>query len=165
MSHLSGFPATVIYRELQSRWARNTLKMPINSVKLAMAPEFLRDTMLSWAWAALFHRLRWIEGFPTSYLDFVVTSYRSQVPCLQVIVLWEDKRKRCCFHLTTSAAAADPLIKRRGCRFRLFGSPNLVSLTELSSNNVENTCIHNWSLQPFSQDYWPSFSYHLCCVC
>ena len=21
--------------------------------------------------------------------------------------------------------------------------------------------IHNWSLQPFSQDYWPSFSYHL----
>ena len=25
--------------------------------------------------------------------------------------------------------------------------------------------IHNWSLQPFSQDYWPSFSYHLCCVC
>ena len=25
--------------------------------------------------------------------------------------------------------------------------------------------IHNWSLQPFKQDYWPSFSHHLCCVC
>ena len=27
------------------------------------------------------------------------------------------------------------------------------------------TYIHNWSLQSFSQDYWPSFSHHLCCVC
>ena len=25
-----------------------------------------------------------------------------------------------------------------------------------------HTYIHNWPLQPFSQDYWPSF---LCCVC
>ena len=25
--------------------------------------------------------------------------------------------------------------------------------------------IHNWSLQPISQDYWPSFSHHLCWVC
>ena len=25
--------------------------------------------------------------------------------------------------------------------------------------------IHNWPLQPFSQDYWPSFSHHLCCIC
>ena len=25
--------------------------------------------------------------------------------------------------------------------------------------------IHNWSLQLFSQDYWPSFSHHLSCVC
>ena len=24
--------------------------------------------------------------------------------------------------------------------------------------------IHNWSLQSFSQHYWPSFSHHLCCV-
>ena len=28
-----------------------------------------------------------------------------------------------------------------------------------------HTYIHNWPLQPFSQDYWPSFSHHLCCVC
>ena len=28
-----------------------------------------------------------------------------------------------------------------------------------------HTFIHNWSLQPFSQDYWPNFSHHLCCVC
>ena len=28
-----------------------------------------------------------------------------------------------------------------------------------------HTYIHNWSLQPFCQDYWPSFSHRLCCVC
>ena len=28
-----------------------------------------------------------------------------------------------------------------------------------------NRYIHNWPLQPFSHDYWPSFSHHLCCVC
>ena len=27
-----------------------------------------------------------------------------------------------------------------------------------------HTYIHNWTLQPISQDYWPSFSHHLCCV-
>ena len=27
------------------------------------------------------------------------------------------------------------------------------------------TYIHNWSLQSFSQNYWSSFSHHLCCVC
>ena len=27
-----------------------------------------------------------------------------------------------------------------------------------------HTYIHNWPLQPFTQDYWPSFSHHLCCV-
>ena len=30
--------------------------------------------------------------------------------------------------------------------------------------NEQNKYIHNWSLQPFSQDYWPSFSHHLWCV-
>ena len=29
----------------------------------------------------------------------------------------------------------------------------------------KHTFIHNWSLQPFSQDYWPSFSHHLCIAC
>ena len=28
-----------------------------------------------------------------------------------------------------------------------------------------HTYIHSWPLQPFSQDYWPSFSHHLRCVC
>ena len=28
-----------------------------------------------------------------------------------------------------------------------------------------HACIHNWLLQPFSQDYWPCFSRHLGCVC
>ena len=27
-----------------------------------------------------------------------------------------------------------------------------------------HTYIHNWPLQPFTQNYWPSFSHHLCCV-
>ena len=28
-----------------------------------------------------------------------------------------------------------------------------------------HTYIRNWSLKPFSQDYWPSFSHHLrCCI-
>ena len=27
------------------------------------------------------------------------------------------------------------------------------------------TNIHDWSLQSFSQNYWPSFSHHLCCMC
>ena len=31
--------------------------------------------------------------------------------------------------------------------------------------NTNITNIRGWSLQPFSQDCWPSFSYHLCCVC
>ena len=30
---------------------------------------------------------------------------------------------------------------------------------------IAHIYIHNWSLQPFSQDYWPSFSHNLCCVC
>ena len=29
---------------------------------------------------------------------------------------------------------------------------------------VKSKYIHNWPLQPSSQDYWPSFSHHLCCV-
>ena len=34
-----------------------------------------------------------------------------------------------------------------------------------SKFKIIHTYIHNWPLQPFSQDYWPSFSHHLCCVC
>ena len=30
---------------------------------------------------------------------------------------------------------------------------------------INSFYIHNWPLQPFSQDYWPSFSHHLCFVC
>ena len=29
---------------------------------------------------------------------------------------------------------------------------------------IVHTYIHNWPLQPFSQDYWPSFSHHIYCV-
>ena len=35
----------------------------------------------------------------------------------------------------------------------------------LSITQHIHTYIHNWPLQHFSQDYWPSFSHHLCCVC
>ena len=41
-----------------------------------------------------------------------------------------------------------------------------VVIGPLFENGDETTTyIHNWQLQPFSQDYWPSFSHHLCCVC
>ena len=34
------------------------------------------------------------------------------------------------------------------------------------SVTIHKIGIHiHWPLQPFSQDYWPSFSHHLCCVC
>ena len=56
---------------------------------------------------------QWIEGVPTSYLDLVVTSSQSQWQCSQLTVLWEDPRKECSFHLTTSAVGTDPLRKRR----------------------------------------------------
>ena len=29
---------------------------------------------------------------------------------------------------------------------------------------ISYSYIHNWSLQLFSQDYWPSFSHHLCFI-
>ena len=32
--------------------------------------------------------------------------------------------------------------------------------------SINYTYIHNWPITaPFSQEYWPSFSHHLCCVC
>ena len=36
-----------------------------------------------------------------------------------------------------------------------------------STNQLEKLTYytHNWSLQPFSQNYWLSFSHHLCFVC
>ena len=33
------------------------------------------------------------------------------------------------------------------------------------ASQIIHTYIHNWPLQPFSQNYWPSFSHHLFCVC
>ena len=30
--------------------------------------------------------------------------------------------------------------------------------------SFHHTYVHNWPLQSFSQDHWPSFSRHLCCV-
>ena len=33
------------------------------------------------------------------------------------------------------------------------------------SHLLSVTYVHNWSFQPFSQDYWPSFSHQLCWVC
>ena len=54
----------------------------------------------------------------------------------------------------------------------LFWIPwyHIYSLGSFPSNFLSElvpfiTYIHNWPLQPFSQDYWPSFSHHLCCVC
>ena len=90
---------------------------------------------------------QWIEGAPTTYLDLVVTSSRSQWPCLQVTVLWVDTWKECGYHLTTPPWMQ--IRKKRGdflcpcpslarCRYRLFGSSTLVSLTEISSIDVND---------------------------
>ena len=38
------------------------------------------------------------------------------------------------------------------------------AIGEIQLHTID-TYIHNWPLQPFSQDYWPTFLYHLCCVC
>ena len=57
--------------------------------------------------------LQWTEGAPTSDLDLVVSSSRSQCIYLQVTVLWVDKRKECDSPLAISAMDADPLSKRK----------------------------------------------------
>ena len=41
--------------------------------------------------------------------DLIVRSSRSQWPCLQVIVLWENMQKVYSFQLTTSVVGAGPL--------------------------------------------------------
>ena len=48
-------------------------------------------------------------------------------------------------------------LTKKSLNFEHFFFQNLLHLVSL--HNI------NWSLQPFSQDYWPSFSHHLCCVC
>ena len=46
------------------------------------------------------------------------------------------------------------------------GSAYVLSKSLLSSyHNTDIHTIYNWSLQSCSQEYWPSFSHHLCCVC
>ena len=52
--------------------------------------------------------------------------------------------------------------------FNNFSEINLFPL--IKKNTVYHfikvqTYIHTRSLQPISQDYWPSFTHHLCCVC
>ena len=56
-----------------------------------------------------------------------------------------------------------------------IGLQQTTTIYPLRCNTLKENCfvnsvrvtyiIHNWSLQPFSQDYWPSLSHHLCCVC
>ena len=44
---------------------------------------------------------------------------------------------------------------------------NTCAFTKISKFTIDYyLCyIHNWLLQPFSQDYWACFSHHLCYVC
>ena len=56
---------------------------------------------------------QWIEGAPASYMNLVVTSFRSQWPCLQVTALRVDTWKECGSYLATSDADADPLRQKR----------------------------------------------------
>ena len=80
---------------------------------------------------------QWIEGAPSSYLDLVVTSSGSQWPSLQVTVLWVDTRKECGYAEEKESVihflSQCPFLAR--CR---YGSPTLVSLTELSSIDVKD---------------------------
>ena len=53
-----------------------------------------------------------------------------------------------------------------------FSTPEWDNIIEITLDSkwicktyVWYTYIHNWSLQPFGQDYWPSFLNYLCCVC
>ena len=42
---------------------------------------------------------------------------------------------------------------------------SLLEIPTLPDTRYIHTHIHNWPLQSFSHDYWPSFAHHLCCVC
>ena len=55
---------------------------------------------------------RCIEGTPTCYSDLVLTSRQSLWPCFQVILLWQDSRRECSFHLMIFVVGAGPLRKR-----------------------------------------------------
>ena len=90
---------------------------------------------------------QWIEVAPTSYLDLVVTSFRSQWSCLQVTILWVYMRKKCCFHLMTSAVDGDPRRKRR-----LLSTFNARLL-----RGVDIGCLALWLLSAW-QSYSPLIS-------
>ena len=64
----------------------------------------------------LLQQLLWyrrIRCGATTFIRMPRTSYQPQWPCLQIIVLWEDKRKEWGSLLITSAADAYPLRRRR----------------------------------------------------
>ena len=69
------------------------LGMPVASVKL----ESCSIAKITWL---LMDKRR----TTTNYLVLVVTSYQPQWPCLQVIALWENTRRKWSFHSTTSSA-------------------------------------------------------------
>ena len=43
------------------------------------------------------------------------------------------------------------------------GSPKRIQTTNISKQTLHQDA-QNWLLQPFSQNYWPSFSHHLLCA-
>ena len=55
--------------------------------------------------------------------------------------------------------------KNLSCVFFFSSYIHIINFLLIYFNYYSHTYIHNWSIQPFSQDYWPSFSQHLCCVC
>ena len=63
-----------------------------------------------------------------------------------------------------------PLVKSKG-KIKEDGKGKWKAILLRGKEHGKQSCykrwrrhIHNWSLQPFSHDYWPSFSHHLCCV-
>ena len=75
------------------------LGVPFASVKLAIARKFFRDANLFWVNVEFCSTVRFtslfkIEDLAHNYWDMVVTSFRTQLPCLQVIALWADTWKK-----------------------------------------------------------------------
>ena len=55
--------------------------------------------------------------------------------------------------------------KQFKCNSLKVSAPFWEKLEFLRQYVLTSKDIHNWPLQPFSQDYWPSFSRHLYCMC
>ena len=133
--------------------------MPLISFKLTITRKFSRDSNLSCINEKFCStaRLTWPSMIRTaliSYLDLVVTLSWSQWPLLQATVLCVDTQKECGCRGCRSAEEEETVIQflcqcpyLARCRYRLFSSPTLISLTELSSIDIKDIALFIMVLQ------------------